>query len=121
MGRQAAAGGDDGFRPGGKFPDQLLFQRAKGGFAVGRENFRDGPPCARLDDFVRVEIIEMQLFGDEPADGRLARAHETDERDVDDVAVVVHDNELTESEAAAHADNSWVELPGDGLESPMAR
>ena len=46
------------------------------------------PVCA-LDHFVRVEIFEVQLLGDEPAHGRLARAHEADERDVDEVAVAV--------------------------------
>jgi hypothetical protein len=38
----------------------------------------------------------MQLVGDEPAHGRLARAHEADERDVDDATVALHDNGLTD-------------------------
>jgi hypothetical protein len=34
--------------------------------------------------------MKPQIFRDQPADGRFARAHKTDERKVDDVAVVVH-------------------------------
>jgi hypothetical protein len=41
----------------------------------------------------------MQLLGGEPAHGRLARAHETDERDVDDLAVVLHGHGLTDFHA----------------------
>jgi hypothetical protein len=32
----------------------------------------------------------VQRFGDKPADGSLARAHETDEREIDDAAVALH-------------------------------
>ena len=39
VGRQAAAGGDDGSRPGGKFPDQFLFQFAKRRFAAWPRKF----------------------------------------------------------------------------------
>src|SRR5208283_2470627 len=41
----------------------------------------------------------MQLVGDEPANGRLARAHETDECDVDDAPVALHGHGLAEWEA----------------------
>ena len=73
-----------------EFTDDLPFERAKGRLAVGLENIRDGAARARLNQLVRVEIIEMQLVGHEPADGGLARAHETDEREIDDAAVALH-------------------------------
>ena len=79
--------------------DQLLFQFAESRFAVLVKNVRDGPARARLNQFVRVEIIEMQLVGHQPAHGRLARAHETDEREIDEVAVVVHGHGLTDFRA----------------------
>ena len=41
-------------------------------------------------------MIEMQLVGDEAAHGRFAGAHKADERDVDDAAVALHNNELTD-------------------------
>ena len=52
------------------------------------KNVRDGPAGARLNQFVRVEIIEMQLLGHEPAHGSFARAHETDEREIDERRVL---------------------------------
>jgi hypothetical protein len=38
----------------------------------------------------------MQLLGHEPAHGGLARTHETNERKIDDAAVAVHGDELTQ-------------------------
>jgi len=38
----------------------------------------------------------MQLLGDEPAHGSLARAHEPDEREIEDTAVAVHGDELAQ-------------------------
>ena len=84
------------FRPAGEFVHHLPFERAKGRLAVGLENLRDAPARARLDEFVGVQVIEMQLLGDEPAHGSLARAHEADEREIDDAAVALHGNELTQ-------------------------
>jgi hypothetical protein len=39
----------------------------------------------------------MQLLGDVPAHGRLARAHETDERDVGDEAVALHGHKVAQT------------------------
>src|SRR5260221_177435 len=88
--RQAAAGGDDRLGAAGQFLHDLLFQGAKRRFPIGVENIRDGAAGAGLDRLVRVEVIEVQHVGHKPAHGRLARAHETDERDVDELAGVVH-------------------------------
>jgi hypothetical protein len=38
----------------------------------------------------------MQLLGDEPANGRFARAHEADEREIDVLARVAHANQFTD-------------------------
>jgi uncharacterized Zn-binding protein involved in type VI secretion len=51
----------------------------------------------RLNQLIRVKILEVQLFGDDPAHGSLARAHETDERDVDEMAIVVHGDKVTQT------------------------
>ena len=93
---QTAAGGNDRAFPGGQFIDQLMFQFAKRGFAIGIKNVGDGAVRALLDQFIGVEVIEVQLFGHEPSDGGLARAHETDEREINDAAVALHANGLTE-------------------------
>ena len=87
---------DDGFCPAREFSDHLLFERAKSRLAVGLENLRDAPARARHNQLVRVEVVEMQLLGHEPAHGGFARAHETDEREIDDAAVAVHGHELTQ-------------------------
>jgi hypothetical protein len=50
----------------------------------------------RLDEFIRVQKIEMQLFGHQPADRRLARAHKTYEGKVDDMAPIEHGDDLAE-------------------------
>ena len=39
----------------------------------------------------------MQLLGDEPAHGGLARAHEPYEREIDDAAVAVHGDSVTQT------------------------
>jgi hypothetical protein len=88
--RQAATGGNDRFHAVGQFRDNLLLERAKCRLAVHGKNVGDAAACLILDQLVGVEIIEVQLLGDEPAHGGFARAHETDERDVDEATGVVH-------------------------------
>ena len=92
--RQAAAGGDDDFYAAGKFPDGFFFKCAKSWFAIPGENVRYTAARFGLDQFIRIEVFKAQLVGDEAANGRLARAHETDERDVDEMTVVVHTFEI---------------------------
>jgi hypothetical protein len=92
--RQTAARGDDGLGVAGQFGDRFFFERAKSRFAFRLENIGDGAARAGLDHFVRVEIVKMQLFGDEPANGSLARAHETDEREIDDMAAALHSDKV---------------------------
>jgi hypothetical protein len=48
-----------------------------------------------LDHFVGVEKLEVKIFRDQPAHGRFPRAHETDEREVDGMPVILHDDGLT--------------------------
>src|SRR5208282_4258812 len=102
-GRQAAAGGNESAFARGKFPGDLLFERAEGRFAVPGKNIGDGAAGPRLNQFIRVEVIEAQLVRHQPADGRFAGAHESDEREIDDAAVAVHGHEFTQIGAAAHA------------------
>ena len=73
-----------------KFSDNFFFERAKGRFAVGLENVDDDAACAGMYHFVLVDIITVQRLGDETANGSLARAHETDKREIDDAAVALH-------------------------------
>ena len=74
---------------GGKFPPRLLSpspeKRSRRRFAKISAIVL---PVRGLDHLIRVEKFEAQLVGDEPAHGGLARAHETDERDVDDMAAL---------------------------------
>ncbi len=89
--RQAAAGGDDRLRRGRQVPRPASSSSArKAGSPSVLKMSAMVRPVPRLDHFVRVEIIEMQLLGDEPAHGGLARAHEADEREIDDAAVALH-------------------------------
>jgi hypothetical protein len=39
----------------------------------------------------------MQLLGHQPANGGFARAHETNERDVDDASVVLHRKKVAQT------------------------
>lgn len=99
IGRQTAAGGDDHPLAGSQFKDKLLFQLAKSRFTVFLKNIRNGPARARLNQFIRVEIIEVQLISHQPSHGGLARAHETNEREIDEVARVVHGHDLADFQA----------------------
>ena len=92
---QAAAGGDYAAGASGQFPDESVFQFPKGGFAVLGENLRDALAGARFDEFIGVEKVETQLLGHEPADGGLARAHETNQGQIDEIAGGSHANELS--------------------------
>lgn len=95
IGRQTAAGGNDRFGLCGKLFHNLFFQLPKTRLAVLLENLRYGFARGGLDQFVRVQIIKPQLLRHEPANGSFARAHKTDERNVDDAAVVVHALEVS--------------------------
>src|ERR1019366_3497416 len=97
VGRQAAAGGNHGFVSRRKFADNLPFQRAKNRLAVLGKNIGDGASSAALDEVIRVEKIKMQQLGDQVANRGLARAHETDEREVDELAVVLYGDGLAEN------------------------
>jgi hypothetical protein len=94
--RQTAARANHSFCPAGKFANNSRFKRAESLFTIGLENFRNRPAGARLNHFIRVEVIKTQLLGGKPSDGSFARAHETNERDVGDAAVALHENELTQ-------------------------
>ena len=54
-------------------------------------------PVPRLNQLIRVEVIEAQQVGHQPADGRFAGAHEPDEGEVDDTAVAVHGNRVAQA------------------------
>jgi hypothetical protein len=60
------------------------------GLAFPGENVGDGPSEMLLDHRVGVHEAELNLFCDEPADGGFARAHETDQRQIVDVALIIH-------------------------------
>ena len=89
-----AAGGNHGAGTGGQFRDELVFEFAKGRLAVLRKNLRDAFAGARFDEFVGVEEFKAQLFRHQPADGGLARAHEPNQGQIDNVAGSGHAEEL---------------------------
>lgn len=80
--RQTSARGNHGLLSRAQFLDELLLQIAECLFAVLRENIADGFAGARLDEFVRVEELEMKMVRDKASDGRFAGAHETNESEV---------------------------------------
>src|SRR6185436_9008705 len=80
-GQSAAAGNDRAVRMR-KLGNDLFLDLAKRFFSSLSENVRDRPARSRLDQFVRVDKIEMQLGSDQPAYGGFAGAHKTDQRDV---------------------------------------
>ena len=96
IGGQSAAGGYDALVAGSEFLDQLRFQLAKRWLAVLREDFRDLFSAALFDEGVGIEQFKLELLGDEATHGGFARAHETDKRDVLDVAGGGHGEELRE-------------------------
>ena len=95
--RQAAAGGNDGFFSRDEFADDFFFRASRnaGSPSLG-ENFTDGFAGARFDDVIGVEKSEVQLRGDQLADGGFARSHETDERNILNLAHGAHRIELTD-------------------------
>src|ERR1035437_562469 len=97
IGGQATAGGNHGFVSRSQFSHHLPFQGAESRLTFPRKNVGDCPPGAGLDEIVRVEKIKMQMLGDHAANGGLARAHEADERENDELAVVVHGDGLAEN------------------------
>jgi hypothetical protein len=93
---QSAAAGNNGFLSGGEFDDDFSFELAKKRFAFLRKNLADGFAGARFDDVIGVEESEVQLAGDQLADGGLAGSHETDERNVLNLARGAHRIELAD-------------------------
>ena len=57
---QAAAGGDDQIFLRAEFLHGFDFGLAKGGFAVFRENFRDGGAGFVFDQFIRIDKLKLQ-------------------------------------------------------------
>jgi hypothetical protein len=91
VGNETAAGGDDHFLPLAQILDHLLFQLAKSRLALIFEDFLDGHAALGLDQFVRINELELQQLGGQAADGRFAGAHEPDQSDVLDAAHGVKD------------------------------
>ena len=109
IGGQSAAGGDDGLIAGSKFMNELRFKLAKSWLAVLRKDFCDLFSAALLDEGVGIEQFKLELFGDEAAHGGFARAHETDEGDVGDVAGGGHAHEVADLGAEGKESNHEVE------------
>ena len=103
FGGVAAAGGDDETFVAGEFLADLLFEGAEGGFAVLGEDIGDGAAGVLLDEFIGVDELKVQEVGDEPAHGGLARAHEADEREVDELPAVLHRELISGKPGATHA------------------
>jgi hypothetical protein len=57
----------------------------------------------RLDEFIRIEKFKAQLLRDEPAHGCFARAHETYERKVDELAAALHGAWISGKSPRTHA------------------
>ena len=70
-------------------------------------------PVRRLDEVVRVEKIKMQLLGDQPANRGFARAHEADEREVDELAAVLHGDGLAENGGGRTPKSCPLDSPAD--------
>jgi len=94
--RQAAAGRNDGFLSQSKLGDDFPFQLAEGRFAVLGKNLADAFIRPRLDDVIGIQKSKVQLLGDELAHGRFPRSHEANERNVLNVALGAHPNEVAD-------------------------
>ena len=62
--------------------DSLRFPFTEACLAVVVEDVGDGPPGASDDEVVGIDELAPQPFGQQAADGGLARAHEAGEDDV---------------------------------------
>ena len=94
--RQTATSGNDRFPTARKFGDNFFFECPEIFFTIVFENLGDGFAGGCLNHFVRVKIFKIQQLGDKAANGSLARAHETNERKIDDAAIALHESELTQ-------------------------
>jgi len=94
IGNQSAAGGDHRVFVPAQLRYDGAFALAKGGFAFLCKDFPNRFTGARFDGLIRVEKVETQLVGDEPAHGGFAGAHESDEGKVADLARATHGLEL---------------------------
>ena len=99
---QAAAGGNDGSGAPRQLKDGLVFEGAKGGFAVLLQKISVmlRPVLVVMSSSVSRKL-KMQLFRDQPADRSLSRAHKTDEREIDRMSSAVHGHALTHFEAGS--------------------
>ena len=79
---QFAAGGDDQAGEPAEFLRHRPLEEAEGRLASLSEDLRDGHGAAFLDEAVGIDEAVAEAAGEDPADGRLAAAHETGEDDV---------------------------------------
>ena len=74
---------DVGFVPTIFFPDKLPLEHPKRRLALLRKKIRDRPALPPLDLVVAVEQVEPQFLGHGASHGGFARAHESDEVEID--------------------------------------
>src|SRR5262249_39996229 len=75
---RAAAERDHRFERRRQIFKAQTFEMPKVGFAVPFENLADRALFAALDFGIKINKVPAELFGEAPADGRLAGAHESD-------------------------------------------
>jgi len=112
---QPAASGNDHFFSRRELCDDLLFQLAKNGLAGLRKDFGDGTAGLDLDHRICIHELELQGVGDNSSDGRFAGAHEPDQREVVDVAWVVHWSSLRSTRESKSEMTFGGALPSIGI------
>ena len=70
-----------------------------GDYPPGKGDVGNGAAGIGLNQLVGVDEFKAELLRNVPAHRRFARAHEADEREIDDVAVTLHGDGLAENAA----------------------